>query len=244
MIHLRSVMRFASRVKHDENQTLAALPLLSLSRTQEPGDGRAHVSGSGRGVRARLCDSWLFPAKPSERQTEEAAQLRKAQVALQKTRSSNMRGAIQTLTREGVAEGNEQRKLVMEEPAAAHSNFVAAMTKATVTLKNARVLIITVCTVIRRLRASMSDVRGAVVATDLTNAHGCMSRQRALEAVSNHYPRMLGMLCAQWERCSTTAWLQTPDGWAEKDVEWENVAGRASCESDILLDATLGSSME
>ena len=54
-IRLLRVMRFASSVQCDEYQTLAALPLLSLSRAQEPGeDGRrAHVPGNGRGGRSQ-----------------------------------------------------------------------------------------------------------------------------------------------------------------------------------------------
>ena len=47
----------------------------------------------------------------------------------------------------------------------------------------------------------MEDPGGAAVATDLSNAHGSMSRQCALEAVRI---QMLGMLCTQWEIGSTT----------------------------------------
>ena len=66
---------------------------------------------------------------------------------------------------------------------------------------------------------STKDPRGAIVVTDLTSAYGCMSRQCALQAVRNHCPRMLGILCTQWERGSTTAWLQTRAGWISWYVE-------------------------
>ena len=57
-----------------------------------------------------------------EAQTEEAAQLNKAQAAVRQTRSGNMRGVIETLTGEGVAEGDEQTEKEipqtgLEEPA-------------------------------------------------------------------------------------------------------------------------------
>ena len=55
--------------------------------------------------------------------------------------------------------------------------------------------------------------------TDLSNAYGSLWRQCALEAVRIHCPQMLGILCAQWESGSTTAWLPTADGWTEWNVE-------------------------
>ena len=65
-----------------------------------------------------------------------------------KTSRGNMRGPIQALTREGVAEGDkntekEFRKLVMDEE----------MNKARKTLKDRRAIKITVRMVTRRLRA-------------------------------------------------------------------------------------------
>ena len=48
-----------------------------------------------------------------EAHTEEAAQLKKAEAAVRKTRSGNMRGAIQTLTGEGVAEGDDQSAVLL-----------------------------------------------------------------------------------------------------------------------------------
>ena len=74
-----------------------------------------------------------------EAQTEEAAQLNKAQAAVRKTRSGNMRRAIQTLTGEGVAEGDEQtqkeiRKLVWKNRRQATRGFAEEMTKARKTL--------------------------------------------------------------------------------------------------------------
>ena len=55
---------------------------------------------------------------------ERAAQLRRAQAAVTKARSGNLRGALQVLTGEGVADGTEEtvrklQELVMTEPAEA-----------------------------------------------------------------------------------------------------------------------------
>ena len=58
-----------------------------------------------------------------------------------------------------------------------------------------------------------------MVATDLSSAYGSMSTQCAREAVRINCPQMLGILCMQWERVSTTAWLQTSSGWIEWNVE-------------------------
>ena len=66
---------------------------------------------------------------------------------------------------------------------------------------------------------NMEDPGGAVMATDLSNAYGSMSRQCALEAVRTHCPQMLGILCTHWESGSTTAQLQTASGWTVWNVE-------------------------
>ena len=79
------------------------------------------------------------------------------------------------------------------------------------------------------------STRGAVVATDLTNAYGCMSRQCALEAASTHCPRTLGILCTKWERGSTTAWLRTPDGWTEWNVERRTWQGALAANPTFYL---------
>ena len=76
-----------------------------------------------------------------EAQSEEATQIEKAQAAVRTTRSGNMRGAIQALTVEGVAEGDEKtekeiRKLVMEEPAPSDTNFAQEMSRARPILKD------------------------------------------------------------------------------------------------------------
>ena len=52
----------------------------------------------------------------------------------------------------------------------------------------------------------------AVVATDLSNAYGSASRARTLRAVREACPQMLGILVAQWEPGTTTAWLRMADG--------------------------------
>ena len=79
-------------------------------------------------------------AEQSESQSEEAAQPKKAQSAVRKTTSGNMRGATQTLSGEGVAEGSERtaaaiRKLVMEDPAPADTSSDEGMVKAKKALK-------------------------------------------------------------------------------------------------------------
>ena len=75
-----------------------------------------------------------------EAQSEEAAQLKQAQAAVRKTRSGNMRGAIQAVTGEGVAEGDKKtekefRKLVMQEPTPSDTTVAEEMTAARKTLE-------------------------------------------------------------------------------------------------------------
>ena len=60
----------------------------------------------------------------------------------------------------------------------------------------------------------------AVVATDLSNAYGSVSRARTLRAVREACPQLLGVLVAQWEPGATTAWLRTDAGeWRSWPVE-------------------------
>ena len=96
----------------------------------------------------------------SEAQSEEDAWLNKGTGrCATKTSSGNMRGPIQALTGEGVAERDEKtekefRKLVMEEPAPSDTKFVEEMNKARKTQMDRGTIKITVRKVTRRLRAS------------------------------------------------------------------------------------------
>ena len=79
------------------------------------------------------------------------------------------------------------------------------------------------------------DPRGAVVATGFKNKDGCMCRQCALEAVSTHCPRMLEMQGTQWQRGSTTAWLETPNGWTVWNVERGTWKGASAANPSFCL---------
>ena len=83
----------------------------------------------------------------TEAQTEEASAAQEGASGCAKTGGGNMRGAVQTLTGERVAEGDEQ-------PAPSDARFAEDMTKARKTLKDTGAMKITVRMVTRRLRAS------------------------------------------------------------------------------------------
>ena len=87
-------------------------------------------------------------------------------------------------------------------------------------------------------QSSAEDPSRAVVTLDLTHTYGCMSRQCATQAVRKHWPRMLGVLCTQWERGSTAACLQTPIGWITWYVERGMRQGSTSGEPYVLLGTT------
>ena len=75
-----------------------------------------------------------------EAQSEGAAQLKKAQLAVRRTRSGNMRGVIQAMTGRWVAEGDEQtekeiRKLIVKELAPSDRKFNEEMTEARKTMQ-------------------------------------------------------------------------------------------------------------
>ena len=59
----------------------------------------------------------------------------------------------------------------------------------------------------------------AIVATDLTNAYGCMCRAAALRAVARACPQLLGILTVQWAMGRTTAWVGHAGAWASWKVD-------------------------
>ena len=94
-----------------------------------------------------------------EEQSEEQRTPNRHKLLCEKTRSGQMRGAIQALTGEGVAEGDEKtekeiNKLVMEEPAPSDTKFAEEVTTARKTLFDRGASTITVRTVTTRLRSS------------------------------------------------------------------------------------------
>ena len=158
-------------------------------------------------------------AEQSESQSEEAAQPKKAQSVVRKTTSGNMRGATQTLTGEGVAEGSERtaaaiRKLVMEDPAPADTSFDEGMVKAKKALECAGTIRITARMVTRRLRASKiwaapcgSGWRNSHLAT-LAEAEGGVGWLKGVDPAvgAKRHQQCCGPVGARSTHTATLAW--------------------------------------